>query len=168
MVQRSWMYLENIFVGSEDIRPHLPQESVWFDEVNHQFTEVMQQMYVDRKAVDACKGAYMLDALNEFINKLEKIQKSLDDYLEKKRQLFPRFYFISNDDLLEILGQARDPEAVQKHMKKCFEGIKTLQLTPPSKEKNQKSWEAVGMNAPDGEAVKLYIPLFWRLRWKAG
>jgi dynein heavy chain len=150
------MYLENIFVGSEDIRPHLPQESVWFDEVNHQFTEVMQQMYVDRKAVDACKGAYMLDALNEFINKLEKIQKSLDDYLEKKRQLFPRFYFISNDDLLEILGQARDPEAVQKHMKKCFEGIKTLQLTPPSKEKNQKSWEAVGMNAPDGEAVKLY------------
>lgn len=33
-VQRAWMYLENVFRGSEDIRPHLPDESTMFDEVN--------------------------------------------------------------------------------------------------------------------------------------
>jgi dynein heavy chain, axonemal len=63
----------------------------------------------------------MLDTIGAMDLKLELIQKSLDQYLETKRMLFPRFYFVSDDDLLEILGQSRDPSAVKKHLKKCFE-----------------------------------------------
>lgn len=59
-----------------------------------------------------CSG--LLDTLNEMNTKLEEIQKSLDMYLETKRQIFPRFYFLSNDDLLEILGQSKNPDAVSK------------------------------------------------------
>ena len=43
-VQRNWMYLENIFIGSEDIRKQLPQESVMFDQVHATFMKQMQQL----------------------------------------------------------------------------------------------------------------------------
>lgn len=69
------------------------------------------------------------EKLSEMNNKLEEIQKSLDVYLETKRQIFPRFYFLSNDDLLEILGQTRNPDAVQPHLKKCFDNIKSLRIS---------------------------------------
>lgn len=60
--------------------------------------------------------------------KLEEIQKALDMYLETKRQIFPRFYFLSNDDVLEILGQSQNPGAMQPHLKKCFDNIKSLRM----------------------------------------
>lgn len=61
-------------------------------------------------------------------SKLEAIQKALDMYLETKRQIFPRFYFLSNDDVLEILGQSQNPAAMQPHLKKCFDNIKSLRI----------------------------------------
>lgn len=43
---------------------------------------------------------------------------------QEKRSAFPRFYFIGDDDLLEILGQATNPTVIQSHLKKLFAGQK--------------------------------------------
>jgi dynein heavy chain, axonemal len=88
--------------------------------------------------------------LNDMNTRLEDIQKSLDMYLETKKVIFPRFYFISNDDLLEILGQSKNPQAVQPHLKKLFDNIKSLKL---QKSSIGNKTEAVSMSSQEGEEV---------------
>ncbi|KAL4125506.1 hypothetical protein PRIC2_009089 [Phytophthora ramorum] len=150
--QRCWIYLESIFMASEDIRKQLPLESQLFDEVNTAYCRVTEGMAKTKNALQATQEAGVLETLVAMQEKLDQIQKCLDQYLETKRMLFPRFYFLSNDDLLEILGHQKDPDQVQKHIKKCFEAIKTLNLIPPGARGNA-TFEALGMNSPCGEQV---------------
>jgi dynein heavy chain len=148
-VQRQWMYLENIFLG-EDIRKQLPMESNKFDQVNDKWKVIMTGFHKDPNAKRATHTENLLQTLNNMNTVLEQIQKSLNMYLETKRQIFPRFYFVSDDDLLEMLGQSRNPQAIQPHLLKCFDNIKSLDLqTQPGR----RNTEAVGMYSAEGELV---------------
>ncbi|XP_074081622.1 dynein axonemal heavy chain 2 isoform X3 [Macrotis lagotis] len=149
-VQRQWLYLENIFLG-EDIRKQLPQESSSFDQINFNWKTIMDRMNKDNNALRSTHYPGLLDKLVEMNTGLENIQKSLDMYLETKRHIFPRFYFLSNDDLLEILGQSRNPEAVQPHLKKCFDNIKSLRMQKMGGVGSK--WEAIGMFSGEGEYI---------------
>lgn len=73
--------------------------------------------------VECCASDGLLSRFNNANNNLEEIQKCLEEYLETKRAAFPRFYFLSNDELLEILSQTRNAHAVQPHLRKCFDSI---------------------------------------------
>ena len=153
VVQKEWMYLENIFIGSEDIRKQLPNESVVFEDVHESFQDAMREV----KAAGVCTRACTQERLDLFISmeqKLELIQRKLEHYLESKRQRFPRFYFLSDEDLLAILGQARDPINVQKHLKKMFEGVKSLRVMMPGEE-GYKTFTALQIHSHDSEVLPL-------------
>lgn len=70
-----------------------------------------------------CEAHNRLSDLQNISDGLEKCQKSLNDYLDSKRNAFPRFFFISDDELLSILGSS-DPLCVQEHMIKVEDGGK--------------------------------------------
>jgi dynein heavy chain, axonemal len=82
---------------------------------------------------------------------LEQIQKELSDYLSMKRAAFARFYFLGDDELLEILAQSKNPQAVQPHMSKCFDGIKMLEFG----DEPSKSTSITAMVSAEGERVPL-------------
>jgi len=64
----------------------------------------MERINKERNAYKSLIIKGFIGILQDLNRKLEHIQKNLNQFLEGKRGLFPRFYFLSNDDLLEIIG----------------------------------------------------------------
>lgn len=123
--QKAWMYLEPIF-SSDDIHKQLPTEGPMFVAVDSYWRQQMELILQDPGLLDILERENIKTTFQGHNNRLDSIQKSLNDYLEQKRGVFPRFYFLANEDLLLILAQTKDPQAVQAHMEKCFEGIQSL------------------------------------------
>ncbi|RHY32534.1 hypothetical protein DYB32_002465 [Aphanomyces invadans] len=127
LVQKNWMYIENIF-SAPDIQRQLPDASKVFAHVDLSWKAIMKRTNDAPLAIAAGSFPGIKETLAQHNMNLDKIQKSLEDYLETKRMAFPRFYFLSNDELLEILAQSKNPHAVQPHLRKCFENLVQLEF----------------------------------------
>ena len=90
--------------------------------------------------------------LERFSDMLSKIQKALGDYLEKQRQSFARFYFVGDEDLLEIIGNSKEIKMVQRHFPKMFAGITSTDFDNEGDRIN-------GMFSREGEHVDFSKPV---------
>jgi dynein heavy chain len=84
---------------------------------------------------------------------MEGIQKSLNTFLEKKRKEFPRFYFISNTEMLDLMSKDKEIPLIEPFMPNLFEGIAKFDVNPDSHESI-----VCGMISRTGEKVPFTRP----------
>ncbi|NXI65822.1 DYHC2 protein, partial [Anseranas semipalmata] len=143
LIQRKWVYLEPIFG-----RGALPKEQARFSRVDEDFRSVMSDIKRDNRVTSLNARTGIRNTLIAILDQLQRCQRSLNEFLEEKRSAFPRFYFIGDDDLLEILGQSMNPLVIQSHLKKLFAGINSVNFDEEFK-------YIVAMKSVEGETVPL-------------
>ena len=176
------MYLQPIF-ESDDINRQLPAEGKRFAGVDRLWRKTLTRVGNAPHVLSFCDDADLLEQWTKARRRaralwvtpqtphpnphtriprstqanaeLERVQKNLADYLETKRTAFARFYFLSNDELIEILSQTKDPSAVQPHLRKCFEAVQQITMSGAEHEMSE-------MVSAEKEQVPFLNPLYPR------
>lgn len=162
--QNNWIYFESIF-AAPDIQRQLPNESKMFSQVNRSWINIMQKVEKNSLAISACTDENLLKTLIVNNQLLDQIMLSLEAYLESKRVVFSRFYFLSNDELIEIIAQARNARAVQPFMNKCFDAIWRIQFENDDEDGNplepeeQSPTNIISMISVEKEIVKFSLQI---------
>lgn len=151
-VQRQWVYLEGIFSGNMELNALLPVESSRFNGVNLEFVQLMAKVQRITKVLEIAAIPDIKATLARFSSVFGVLQKALLEYLELQRSQFSRFFFVGDEDLLDIIGNSKDLNQIQKHLKKMFPGIHSL-LTADDQT------TILGVVSLEGETLKLLEPV---------
>ncbi|KAM9002992.1 dynein axonemal heavy chain 9 [Sarcophilus harrisii] len=155
-VQRTWSHLESIFIGSEDIRAQLPKDSKHFDGIDIDFKELVYDAQKTPNVIEATNKPGVHDQLENIQNRLCQCEKALTEYLDTKRLAFPRFYFLSSSDLLDVLSNGTNPQQVQRHLSKLFDSMARMKFLVDSSKKTTK--KSLGMYSKEEEYVNFSEP----------
>ena len=125
-VQMLWCSLESVFLGG-DIAKQMPVVAKKFVKIDKDWSKIMSKAAETMEVVACCANELLRTSLPVMYSELEKCQKSLEGYLEQKRNKFPRFYFVSNPVLLQVLSQGSDPQSVQAYYEKIFDAVSCVE-----------------------------------------
>jgi dynein heavy chain, axonemal len=139
---------------SGDIAKQLPAEAKRFANIDKAWMKIMYKARDVQNVLDICTGDDVVAVTLKFlVEQLEACQKSLTSYLEMKRLIFPRFFFVSDPVLLEILARASNPSLIQPHLLSIFDGVAKIEF------EENRSDVIVAMWSSGGERVPLINPV---------
>ncbi|XP_002132927.3 cytoplasmic dynein 2 heavy chain 1 [Drosophila pseudoobscura] len=151
--QRRWVYLEPVF-GSGTLQ----QEQSLFKRIDKDFRFVMREIEMDARVTSLIKINNISTIVHALETQLARCQQNLMSYITDKRNSFPRFYFLGDDDLLELLGQAsKDADIIQRHIRKLFPGCHSLSIRQTAADANQFS--IVAVHSAEGDELQLSQPV---------
>lgn len=152
--QKNWICLEEIF-ASMDLQRQLSNEARQFQRADKAWRDLIHTAVDKMSALKFSSIPGVLESFELCNGLLEQVFRSLEDYLESKRQIFPRFYFISDNELLDIMSHTRKPFAVQPYISKLFGNVRSLEFF----ESSTTTLQALAMVSTEGERLKLIKPL---------
>ena len=138
--QRNWMILNPIFTEKkleskststsyevqEPIKKILPQTANKFKAVKHRWLSFVNNIAYDNSNLfHICSFPSLLEILKENNRSNELILETLYQYIDKKREYIPRFYFLSNDEVLTLIS-TNDFSTFNNEIVKVFMQIKSL------------------------------------------
>jgi dynein heavy chain len=154
VVSKCWASLESIFLASADIRTQLPEDTKRFEGIDSDFKELMKEAVLETNCVNVCSVEGRFEALKGMRERLELCQKSLNEYLDIKKKIFPRFYFVSSVALLDMLANGTNPPKIMPYLGDCYDALSNLSFVK-TKEGDISNNTTDTMIAKDGERVAL-------------
>ncbi len=133
-IQRTWSYLEPLFIHSDEVKRELPEDTIRFATIDKNVQETLKKAWKIRNVKDAFNQEGLLESLEFIQEQLDLCKKSLADFLDGRRRQFPRYYFVSEADLLDILSNGSDPKKILIHIPKVYLSTKTLTLADKESE----------------------------------
>ena len=127
-VVEEWMKLQEIWIklskalAIKGFREHL-EDAHLFDDISKRFVRIMIETAKKPTVKDICLSQGFLSTV-EFVKKdLEDFHNQLVNAFDIKRKQFPRFFFLSDDELLTVLGGSIRDGNIQKLIKSLFQQV---------------------------------------------
>lgn len=119
-MQRNWAYLENLFLHSDEVKKELPEQSKQFVTIDQDVKRILKDAYEKQFTIIFCDQDWVLKSFENVMTQLQVCEKALQKFMAEKCKCFPRFYFTSTSDLLDILSNGSTPVKIMRFMSKIF------------------------------------------------
>ncbi|MEW5300897.1 MAG: hypothetical protein WDW36_003791 [Sanguina aurantia] len=147
-VQNKWGRIAPLF-GGQLLMRQLPLEGKRFTEITAEWKDMLGMVRSHCRVGELARHSSLAARLNAIGLKLEVVNKGVAEFLEVKRSSFPRFYFLSSHEMVDMLIGSQDTAAMEPYLQKCFPGIKGLCMA------QEGGLRAEALISPEGETLPL-------------